>query len=404
MNALTRSLTILLSLSVLMACTSAPKPTGTPRPSETAAQPPAGVLPPTKQARSPATALPQPTSFDSGHLSPALRMNAQRAAHTATLLSDGKVLIAGGFREEGTTEIAIASAEIYDPEMNAFTWTGDMNEARSGHTATLLPNGEVFISGGWGVSNRTSTAEIYDPQTGKFRDAAIMAAPRAGMTATLLKNGQIFIAGGESANNTPQLIAEIYDPATNTFKQNGRLNHGRSAHTATFLNNGNVLFIGGNSSNGKVLASAEIYNPTTGISTLTGSLNAVRYKHAAVLLLDGKVLVIGGSNQDDWRGKYTSAEIYDPNTGAFTRTADMNTERFKLADAAVLLNNGNVLVGGGNRQVEIYDPQNQHFILGEKLDNDYYYSVLTRLKNGRVLITGGYDAGIQPSDKAWIYG
>ena len=129
----------------------------------------------------------------------------------------------------------------------------------------------------------------------------------------------------------------------------------------------------------------------------------VRYKHAAVLLEDGSVLVIGGSNQNDWNGKYTSAEIYDANKGTFTRIADLNRERFKLAEAAVLLKNGNVLVVGGNRQIEIFEAQNQRFILGEKLDNDYYFSVLTLLEDGRVQITGGYDSRIQPSDKAWLY-
>ena len=331
-------------------------------------------------------------------------MNTKRAAHTATLLPDGRVLITGGFRKEVTSEVAIASAEIYDPETNTFTPTGEMNEARNGHTATLLPDGQVLIVGGWGVSSLTSTAELYDPQTGKFRYTASMVAPRAGMTTTLLKNGQVLIAGGESANNTPQLIAEIYDPATQTFTESGSLNHGRRAHTATLLNDGNVLLIGGNSSNNTVLASAEIYNPTIGKFTDTGHLNMVRHKHAAVLLQDGNMLVIGGSNQNDWGGQYTSAEIYYSNTGTFTQIADLNSERFKLTDAAVLLNNGNVLVGGGNRQIEIFDAQNQRFILGEKLDNDYYSSVLTLLKNGRVLITGGYDSSIQPSDIAWIYG
>jgi len=406
MNALTRSLTTFLSLSVLIACTSAPKPTETPKPSETAALTQAGVMQPTNQVRSPATALPQPTIIDSGYLSPALRMNTKRATHTATLLSNGKVLIAGGFREEGTSEVAVASAEIYDPETNTFMWTGDMNEARVGHTATLLPNGQVLIVGGWGVSGRTSTAELYDPQTGKFHYAASMATPRQGMTATLLRNGKVLIAGGDSARNTPQLVAEIYSPATNTFAQTGGLNSGRFAHTATLLGDGNVLLIGGGGylSGNTVLASAEIYNPMTGKFMFTGSMSMVRYKHAAVLLQDGNVLVIGGSNQNDWSGKYTSAEIYDANTGTFTRIADLNRERFKLADAAVLLNNGNVLVGGGNRQIEIFDAQDQRFILGEQLDNDYYSSLLTLLKDGRVLITGGYDSSIQPSDKAWIYG
>lgn len=394
MNAPSRWLITFVTLSILIACADAPKPTA---PTQ------AGVVRPTEQLPFTTTALPKPAIVYLDHLSPALKMNAQRAAHTATLLSDGKVLIAGGFQEEGTSEVAIASAEVYDPTTNTFTPTGDMNEPRDGQTATLLPNGEVLIVGGWGLSGRTSTAELYDPQTGKFSYTASLAAPREGMTATLLKNGKVLIAGGDSARNTPQLIAEIYDPTTNTFARAGSLNSGRSAHTATLLGDGNVLLVGGNSSADVVLASAELYNPATGNFTFTGSLGVVRYKHAAVLLPDGTVLVMGGSNQNDWRGKYTSAEIYDSKMGTFTRITDLNRERFKLADAAVLLKDGNVLIGGGNRQVEIFDAQSQRFLLGEKLDNDYYFSVLTLLKNGRVLITGGYDSRIQPSDKAWIY-
>jgi WD40 repeat protein len=355
---------------------------------------------------SPTQAIPSATEPANPYLnclSPALKMNTGRAAHTATLLSDGKVLIAGGFREEGTSEVPIASAEIYDPETNTFSATGDMNEPRDGHTATLLPDGQVLITGGWNQSGRTSTAELYDPQTGRFSYTGNMMAPRQGMTATLLKDGRVLIAGGDSARNTPQLIAEIYDPATRKFTPTGDLTIGRVAHSATLLKDGMVLLVGGSSKGGTVLASAELYNPSTGKFAPTGDANTVRYKHAAVLLQDGNVLVMGGSNQNDWSGKYISAEVYNMTTGSFMKISDMNGKRFKLADAAVLLNDGNVLVGGGNRQIEIFDAQTRRFILGDKLDDDYFYSVLTLLQNGQVLITGGYNSKIQPSDKAWIY-
>jgi galactose oxidase-like protein len=335
-------------------------------------------------------------------LSPTLNMNDVRAAHSATLLSNGRVLIAGGFREEGTSEIAISSAELFDPETNTFTPTGGMNEPRDGHTATLLPNGQVLIAGGWNIRNRSSTAELYDPQTGKFEYTASLMAPRQGMTATLLKNGQVLIAGGDSARNTPQLIAELYDPATKTFTPTGSLNEGRMAHTSTLLDDGTVLLVGG-ASGTAVLASAEIYDPSTEIFTPTGDANMVRYKHSAVLLGDGNVLIIGGSDQNDWTGKYNSAEIYDFKTGTFTGISDMNGRRFKLTDAAILLGDGNVLIGGGNRQIEIFDTRTQRFIRGDTLDDEYFYSVLTLLHNGHVLITGGYNSNIQPSNKAWLY-
>jgi WD40 repeat protein len=391
-----------LLLSALITCTSAPRPIETSQPPETATVSPAELT----AAR--ATAIPNVryTAVHDRRLGflVACPQNERAASGSyCDIAGRWRVLIAGGFREEGTSEVPIASAEIYDSTTNTFTPTGDLNEARDGHTATLLPDGQVLIVGGWNVKGRTATAELYDPQTGKFRYAASMSAPRQGMTATLLRNGKVLIAGGDSARNTPQLTAELYDPATNTFTQTVSLNSGRSVHSATLLDDGNVLLVGGVSQNNMVLAGAEIYQPLTGKFTLTGSMSMIRYKHAAVLLQDGNVLVIGGSNQNDWQGKYASAEIYDARAGTFTRTADLNRERFKLADAAVLLNNGNVLVGGGNRQIEIFDTHNQHFLVGDSLDNAYYSSVATRLKTGSVLITGGYDSKIQPSDKAWIY-
>ena len=336
-------------------------------------------------------------------LSPALKMNAARAAHTATRLSDGKVLILGGFREEGTSEIAIASAEIFDPASNTFTPTSDMNEPRNGHTATLLPNGRVLLAGGWNQQGRTATAELFDPQTGTFEYTGSLMAPRQGLTATLLHNGQVLIAGGDSARNAPQLTAELYDPATETFIPTGRLKDGRFGHTATLLADGKVLLVGGTSGHDNILASAEIYDPEMGQFSPTRDAILIRYKHTAVLLNDGNVLILGGADRRDWSGQYDSAEIYSVKTGTFTRITDMIQERFKIADAAVLLKDGNVLIGGGHRQLEIFDAQSQTFLPDGTLDDDYYFSVLTALTDGQVLITGGYNGNIQPSDKAWLY-
>lgn len=343
------------------------------------------------------------TGAYSGCLSPALQMNAERAAHSATLLPDGRVLIAGGFRAEGTSEIAISSAELFDPRTRSFTPTGDMNEPRNGHTATLLPDGQVLLVGGWSLSGRTPTAELYDSQFGTFEYTGNMMAPRQGSTATLLKNGQVLIAGGDSMRNTPQLSAELYDPSTKTFTPAGNLNEGRMGHTATLLADGKVLLVGGTAGNDKILASAEIYDPDTGKFTPTGDANLVRYKHTAVLLKDGNVLIMGGADHRDWRGKYDSAEIYSARAGTFTEISDMNFERFKLAEAAVLLADGNVLIAGGNRHIEIFDAKKQIFIPGDTLDGDYFFAVLTLLQNGQILITGGYDANIVPSNKAWLH-
>jgi hypothetical protein len=185
------------------------------------------------------------------------------------------------------------------------------------------------------------------------------------MTATLLQDGRVLVVGGESARNVPQLIAELYDPALKTFVQAATLKFGRFAHTATRLLDGSVLVVGGSSKIGEVLASVD--NPTSNQFRLTGSMSVVRHKHAAALLQDGRVLVVGGSDQRDWQGKYASAEIYNPKTGVRLIT-DMNEERFSSSDAVVTLPDGSVLVGGGNRQLERYDPENGSFVLAGQLE------------------------------------
>ena len=161
--------------------------------------------------------------------------------------------------------------------------------------------------------------------------------------------------------------------------------------------------LGGTSGHDNILASTEVYAPETGQFNPTSDANLVRYKHSAVLLKDGNVLILGGADQRDWDSRYDSAEIYNVTTGTFRQISNMNQKRFKLAEAAVLLSDGNVLVGGGDRQIEIFDVQSQRFLPAGALDDDYYYSVLTPLRNGQVLITGGYNGNILPSDKAWLY-
>jgi hypothetical protein len=195
----------------------------------------------------------------------------------------------------------------------------------------------------------------------------------------------------------------VYDPAADAFTPTGRLQAGRSAHTATLLPDGTVLLAGGHDSSDDVLSSAELYDPRTGQFALTGDLAQPRTKHAASLLPDGRVLVLGGSGNTGWDGQYASAEIYTPGLGAFAPAAGLHGERFKLGDAAVTLADGRVLVGGGNRQVELFDPATGQFAVQGELDTAYYFSVVTRLDDGRVLISGGYDGDIQPTAKTWLY-
>lgn len=155
---------------------------------------------------------------------------------------------------------------------------------------------------------------------------------------------------------------------------------------------------------GQVLASAEIYDPVTGTFRRNGNMTMIRHKHAAAVLRDGKVLIIGGSDARDGRGRYASAEVFDPTTGTFAAVHAMNAERFKFTYAVVVLRTGEVLVAGGAERAEVYNPATNRFRNSAgSVGADLSFSTATLLRDGRVLIAGGYDSRIQPTAGAWLY-
>ena len=339
----------------------------------------------------------------SGTVDPIRSMSRPRAAHTATLLPNGKVLVAGGFAGKGNS---LASAEVFDLTTDMFAPAGDMSSARSGHTATLLNNGKVLIAGGYN-GNYLSSAELYDPETGKFTPTSKMVTARNGHVASLLPTGKVLFAGGTGTGWTFLNDAELYDPTTNTFTATGNMLAARESHTATLLANGKVLIAGGHKGRRAditIYSSAEIYNPATGSFSLAGDMSRVRHKHEAVLLADGRVLISGGTDESDGRPAYTSAEIYNPAEGTFVATGNMNLPRYKLQGTAVLLHSGKVLIAGGADRAEVFDPSNNTFSYAAgDLETPRLFATATRLQNGQVLITGGYHGNNQVSSSAWIY-
>ena len=179
-----------------------------------------------------------------------------RENHTATLLANGKVLVAGG---GSISSIALQSAELYDPATGTWTTTGSLNAARQYHTATLLANGKVLVAGGQ-YSTKLSSAELYDPATGAWTVTGDLITARGNHTATLLKNGTVLVVGGVDATS-PLLSAEVYDPATESWTATGSLAAAREFDTATLLANGNVLIAAGVglTPSFALLSSAEVY-------------------------------------------------------------------------------------------------------------------------------------------------
>ncbi len=356
-------------------------------------------------------------------------MSKRRDGHTATLLSNGKVLAVGGFVTPVSlsivnTNAALVSAEIYDPASGEWADTGLLNAARSYHTATLLPNGKVLISGGVQLGGEIPnlvltylrSAELYDPNSGTWLFTSSMNANRGGHTATLLSTGKVLLAGGNSDLTNTLASAELYDPVSGEWQSTGNLTTNRSSHTATLLPNGKVLLTGGDTGDGEATSSAELYDPATATWTATAPMNSPRLYHTATLLPGGKVLVTGGLGAGgDKAIVLASAELYDPTDESWTMVDDLQTARHH--HKATLLPNGKVLISGGNWEpvesgsndesalpgMELYDPATSTWTATNSLNTPRYGHTATLLPNGSVIFAGGLNGtGEFPSSIASV--
>ena len=279
-----------------------------------------------------------------------------------------------------------------------------MSIARYWHSATLLPDGRVLIAGGDVPSPQTTgtnTAEIYDPATGSFNVTAPTMSGHICQQSVLLNNGQVLLVGGADGNNeVGDHSPELYNPATGTFSSAGSLPVAYASNTcqgvaATLLASGKVLLVWEESY-------AQIYDPATQTFTATGVPNPFGYGDglpSSTLLMDGSVLVAGGY----WDGGiFNTAYTFDEASGVFTATADMSTGH--VDDTATLLPDGSVLVAGSCSaglypipDSDLYDPASRMFSRAFNMVMPRCWQTATLLNGGQVLITGGFTGTPYPS-------
>ena len=316
--------------------------------------------------------------------------------HTATLLRTDQVLVVGGYNQNGVNGGNQATAELFSAVTGTWSLTASLAKARGDHVATLLPNGDVVISGGDtpGSDSDDVQTQIYRVKVQKWEPGPALNAARLGPTSTLLPDGRVLTAGGKWNPAAPALT-EIFNPVNLADEKNtGNMATRRRYHTATPLPGGPVLITGGQNEVFQTVDTCELYEPVGAVFQATGSLTVARKNHTATLLPSGKVLVAGGATGSPNPTYELTTELYDPASGSWTTSASLATGR--EGHKATLLADGKVLVTGGSNgggtltSCEVYDPgAGTWSFTPMPLSIGRANHTATLLPDGKVLIVGG---------------
>ncbi len=333
------------------------------------------------------------------------RMSQGRWGLTATLLGDGEVVIVGGQERISFRRNAPKEAEVLSRGGSEWVKTEPLDFERTFHTATLLDDGRLLVAGGSGREivdderpfwsrQDLATVEIYDPGSGQWSAASSMRIARQGARAALLRDGRVLVIGGASGFSVIG-DAELYDSSSDRWERAASMSVPRRFHTATLLADGRVLVVGGEATE-TAYSSAEVYDPETDSWTATADMARPRSGHAALLLEDGRVMVVGGSDLglSEALGPETTAEVYDPVDGSWTVVATglqprRGHEMATISGGRVLVIGGEDLVGLPVTMIEIYDLASGQWGFAGSLPDGRSQLALVEMPDGTVLIVGG---------------
>jgi hypothetical protein len=331
-----------------------------------------------------------------------LPMPQPRAAHSATLLADGRVLLAGGCGLDGCEHGISGDAIFFEPSSRTFAAAGHLEVPRVGHRAVSLRDGSVLLIGGWTDDGATASVERYDAASGTFQAHGSLLQGRDGFTATALPDGTVLVAGGYRGPMQRLASAEIYDPRIRKSIAVGAMSTPRMSHTATLLSDGRVLLAGGSTSRNELLRSIEVYDPATRRFSAAGQLRTARHKHAAIRVRDD-VLFIGGAGVDEYREQFADTELWRAGHESTIAGPSMRDGRYKFGDSVIALRDTTALVAGSGRVPERLRTAGMSFTpIAADLRAELSFSTATRLRDGTVLIAGGYDPRIRISRDAWL--
>ena len=316
-------------------------------------------------------------------------MGIDRLAHTATLLGDGRLLVAGGRgRGAGRWPETRESTQIFDPDSGAWSSAAEMARKRDAHTAAVLQDGRVMAVGGRDFQKYHNTTEVYDPATDTWVAGPKMSAKRFDHASVLLDDGTVLVIGGTNILLAPVEVAETCDAAAETCTLTGPMSQARAQHTATMLQDGRVLVAGGSrggvGTDAPAFDTAEIYDPDAGEWSGVAGMSVGHSRHTATLLQDGRVLVTGGT------GKIAAAELFDPATETWSSAGSMR--QWRAQHIALLLADGRVLIAGGIGNLasaEIYDPATNTLSPAGEMGESRYRFTATLLQDDTVMLVGG---------------